>query len=85
MNVSSRGYVMRDRVLFVLVLAWLLPANAHAYLDPGTGSLIYQTVLALALGVGFVFRRFWARIARAAVGVLKRRSRPASGDGPSPK
>jgi hypothetical protein len=31
--------------------------SAFAYVDPGTGSLLYQTALATVLGLGLVFRR----------------------------
>jgi hypothetical protein len=37
---------------------------AHAYIDPGSGSLIYQTALGLLLGFGFMFRRVAAGVAR---------------------
>lgn len=30
---------------------------AFAYVDPGTGSLLYQTALTIVLGLGLVFRR----------------------------
>jgi hypothetical protein len=36
----------------------------HAYLDPGSGSLIYQTAIGLLLGFGFMFRRVAAGVAR---------------------
>ncbi len=37
---------------------------AYAYIDPGTGSLIYQTALTVLLGVAFVLRRSRASISR---------------------
>jgi hypothetical protein len=36
----------------------------HAYIDPGSGSLIYQTALGLLLGFGFMFRRVIAGVSR---------------------
>ncbi len=30
---------------------------AFAYVDPGTGSLLFQTALTVVLGLGLVFRR----------------------------
>lgn len=33
------------------------PSFLVAYIDPGSGSLIYQTVLMILLGLGFVLRR----------------------------
>lgn len=37
-----------------------------AYIDPGSGSLIYQTILTILLGLGFAFRRARGSIARFA-------------------
>lgn len=36
---------------------------AFAYIDPGTGSLLYQTALTIVLGLGLTFRRVRASIA----------------------
>jgi len=35
-----------------------------AYIDPGSGSLIYQTLLTILLGLGFVLRRVRGSISR---------------------
>lgn len=40
----------------------ILLAKAHAYLDPGSGSLILQMLLAGLLGAGVVIRVFWKKI-----------------------
>lgn len=37
---------------------------AYAYIDPGTGSLIYQTALTLLLGLGLVLRQSRESIVR---------------------
>jgi hypothetical protein len=39
----------------------VLPA-IHAYLDPGTGSIIIQVVIAALVGGGILLRTFWKRI-----------------------
>ena len=59
--------MMLDKTLVaVTALLMLLIAErqAFAYIDPGTGSLIYQTALTVLLGLGFVLRRSGASIAR---------------------
>ena len=44
-------------VLFVTFAALMLtPRPAYAYIDPGTGSMVYQALLAVILGLGFVLR-----------------------------
>jgi hypothetical protein len=52
-------------VWFALVVAcfWLLivPA-ANAYVDPGTGSYIFQVVIGVFLGAAVAVKVFWRRI-----------------------
>ncbi len=33
-----------------------------AYIDPGAGSLIWQSITAVFIGAGFYFRRFFTKI-----------------------
>ena len=40
----------------------LLPATAHAYLDPGTGSMLLQALVGGAAGVAVLVRVFWRRL-----------------------
>ncbi len=51
------------KVLLLTGLVFLLiPSVAHAYLDPGSGSLIFQMIVAGAAGVAFAAKIFWYRI-----------------------
>ncbi len=52
-------------VLAAFAVLLLYPRPAYAYLDPGTGSLIYQTLLATALGLMFLLRGARQRVSRA--------------------
>ncbi|MGV3722820.1 MAG: hypothetical protein ACO1SX_18100 [Actinomycetota bacterium] len=61
----------------VLLIAAATPAHA-AYVDPGSGSLLLQAILAGFLGIAFFFRQSAARLLR-----LFRRGRPASEEPPS--
>jgi len=38
------------------------PHKPHAYLDPGSGSFIFQLILASLLGAAIVVRAYWKRI-----------------------
>ena len=61
------------RTALVAFLSFLiLPAEAHAYLDPGTGSYFLQILLAGILGGLYALKLSWHRIV-----ALFRRSRPA--------
>jgi len=39
-----------------------LSQSAHAYLDPGTGSMLLQLVLGGVAGAAVVVRLYWARV-----------------------
>jgi len=48
---------------FVVALFYLItPQMLHAYLDPGTGSYIFQLIIAALLGGLFAIKIFWKRI-----------------------
>ena len=50
------SYLFLTLLLFISLMAACEP-RAFAYVDPGSGLLIYQTVGALATGATFWFRR----------------------------
>ena len=52
--------------LVPLVAALLLvPNNAFAYLDPGSGSMIFQGIVAAIFGGLFVIKTYWHKILKA--------------------
>jgi hypothetical protein len=67
-------------LLAVMVTAFstvMLP-TAQAYLDPGSGSFIFQAVIAGALGIGVTLKVFWGRIAAFFSGVFSKNSSGSS-------
>jgi hypothetical protein len=44
------------------VLLVILERDAEAYLDPGTGSFVFQTVMAMVVGSAFALKTYWRRI-----------------------
>jgi uncharacterized membrane protein YhhN len=61
--------------LFLLVT---LVADAEAYLDPGTGSFVFQTIIAMVVGSLFALKTYWQRIKA----MLSRQSATPVEDGP---
>jgi hypothetical protein len=49
-------------VLFSVYFLFLTAPSAHAYLDPGTGSYIFQVVIGAFLGVAVAVKLFWRRL-----------------------
>ncbi|MFL5673316.1 MAG: hypothetical protein ACJ77C_14610 [Chloroflexota bacterium] len=52
-----------------------------AYIDPGSGSLIFQAVVAVVVAIPFFFRTQIARVARA----VRRSDDPERGQGSQPE
>jgi hypothetical protein len=49
--------------LFCVSTAYaFVPFDAHAYLDPGTGSFVLQAVVASVMGAVFLTKTYWAKI-----------------------
>lgn len=48
--------------LFSVSLLPLISQNIHAYIDPGTGSLIIQVLIASFFGGIFLIKGFWGRL-----------------------
>lgn len=65
---------MTPAILGMLGFVLLCEQPAHAYIDPGSGSLLYQAILAAVLGVGFKFRRMLGTLNR----VGRRRETPVT-------
>ncbi|HEU4887116.1 MAG TPA: hypothetical protein VFV49_04455 [Thermoanaerobaculia bacterium] len=65
-NAGGRISMFRGKSvrIFFVVVAWftIFPSEAFAYLDPGTGSLIVQSVIAALAAAGFGLRMYWGRI-----------------------
>jgi hypothetical protein len=52
------------RFLIILCAAaalWAIPTTAHAYIDPGAGSLILQVLLGGIAGVLLLLKTYWHR------------------------
>lgn len=63
-------------VLAVAFLAISAPGTAHAYIDPGSGSIVLQMILAATAGGVFYFRAAIAKF----VGLFRREGDEKSGD-----
>ena len=66
-------------LLAVLTLAGTAPA--HAYLDPATGSYVFQILMAGLLGILFALKMFWRSVMTFAGDVVRRITQRETGDG----
>ncbi len=65
---------MRPVLLILLLLTLWLPArDAHAYLDPGTGSFLLQAVIAVVMGALLSLKLYWQQLKSFFAGKRDRR------------
>ena len=62
----SRIRDLKPSLNHILVAILLLPwaSNAHAYLDPGSGSMMLQLLLAGLAGLAVTLKVFWGKVSR---------------------
>lgn len=51
-------------ILAVVFISFYFTKNAYAYLDPGTGSSVFQLIVAAILGGVFALKLFGAKMIR---------------------
>lgn len=54
--------------VFITIVLLLIAADALAYLDPGTGSMLLQVILGGVAAVGVVIKLYWHKL-RVAIGL----------------
>lgn len=60
--------------LFLLCacVALFFPQTAHAYIDPGTGSVIVQAIIAGVVGALFTIKLYWRRLVSFCSGLFRK-------------
>ena len=61
MRISALNKIL-TLAAFVFAMVFVAGRAAHAYLDPGTGSYVFQILVAGLLGFAFSIKLFWKRI-----------------------
>ena len=67
---------MSVKIFFsAIFLFFISVSNAFAYLDPGTGSIILQTIIAVLAGISAWITIFWAKIKNFFKKLLKKKNK----------
>ncbi len=49
-------------ILLILIALIVIPQSVSAYLDPGVGSMIWQLLVAVGLGLVFTLKMYWQKL-----------------------
>jgi len=55
---------IRAAVVLTTLVVIIVAQPAYAYIDPSTGSLLWQIILASGLGALYLLKSYWHRIKR---------------------
>ncbi len=71
--------LIKHLVFFSVLYAVLFPQQAHAYLDPGTGSYVLQIVAAVFFAGLFLLKTWWTQIKHFVVSILGKDKKSENG------
>jgi hypothetical protein len=68
-RLCDQGRAKRDKfnicyfvVSFVVIANLVFPGTSEAYLDPGTGSFVFQMIIAAVMGGLYTIKTYWRNI-----------------------
>ena len=66
----------QNKIIFITFGLFLLmfPQVSYAYLDPGTGSYIFQIILAAFVGAAYMIKIYWTKVKAFFVNLFSKRS-----------
>ena len=53
---------VQGMILLAIVGTLLFPEYVYSYIDPGTGSYVFQIIIAAFVAVAFMVKVFWLKI-----------------------
>tara|TARA_B100000524_G_scaffold140432_1_gene70416 strand:- start:39 stop:263 length:225 start_codon:yes stop_codon:yes gene_type:complete len=51
-----------NTLIFVIIFSLLFSTNSYAYIDPGSGSIILQAIIAAFAGAGTAITIYWKKV-----------------------
>ncbi|HEX8099833.1 MAG TPA: hypothetical protein VF660_06490 [Actinomycetota bacterium] len=69
---KNRKTQIRWGLIFFLYFSIITIPNAHAYIDPASGSFLFQVTIGALLGAGLAIKMFWRRITGFLTGRTRR-------------
>lgn len=61
-------------ILLIAACGLLFPRNAYGYIDPGTGSYVFQILIAAFVAVSFAVKVYWHKIKKFVGGLFNNKN-----------
>lgn len=66
-------------LIFLLFYLFVAPAKVYAYLDPGSGSFVFQLLLGTLLGGLVAIKIYWKKVKNFFLNLFSKRKRGGTG------
>ena len=60
-------------LIFFSISHGVFISDAYAYIDPGSGSLIFQAIIGALIGVGIAVRIYWEKVKYKLTSIFQRK------------
>ncbi len=81
---DKRKSQIRWGTALFLYFSLITVPNAHAYIDPASGSFLFQVTIGALLGAGLAIKMFWRRISGFLTGRTRRERAEAAANAQAP-
>lgn len=71
---SGARIVLSELIVALCTILLICPSAAHAYVDPGTGSYLYQLSIAGVFGAFYAVRVYWREVRTFVAHAFRRHS-----------
>ncbi len=63
-----------ETLLLVLAVSLLFPIYSYGYIDPGTGSYVFQVIVAALVAASFAVKIYWQKIRKFVSGLFSKKT-----------
>lgn len=72
--ISDNPKIMKAALFFLIIYFFGINVS-YAYIDPGTGSIIFQAIIALVAAIGAAVSLYWNKLKNFITIILKKKNK----------
>jgi hypothetical protein len=79
--IMTKRALIGQTVLLLLATGLIVPGDAFGYIDPGTGSVMFQVLVGLLIGAIATLKLYWAKLKKFLSGLFSGKKDPGDNEG----
>ena len=77
----TRRALIGQTFLLLLAAGLIVPGDAYCYIDPGTGSVMFQVLVGLLIGAIATLKLYWVKLKTFLSGLFSGKKEPGDDEG----